>query len=306
MQALVDELRGHLQEAQSQGTETHIARARKRGKFLARERITLLLDKDSPFLELMPLAGLMHQGGFGPGGTTVIGIGYVNKRLCLINANIGTRKGGAVDYATSLKVLRLGEIALENSLPTINLVESGGANLPDQDRVFNNYGASFRAMSRRSKKGIPTLSVVFGNATAGGAYVPGMSDYTIMQKDAAKVFLAGPPLVKMATNEISNDEELGGAMMHSRISGVADFLAEDEEDAIRIARDVVKTLRTAKPHAAPTTPIVAPRYSAEEILGIVPANLKKPFDVRELLLRVVDNSQFTEFKTNYGITMVCC
>ena len=306
MQALVDELKGHLLEAQSQGTETHIARARKRGKFLARERITLLLDKDSPFLELMPLAGLMHQGGFGPGGTTVIGIGYVNKRLCLINANIGTRKGGAVDYATSLKVLRLGEIALENSLPTINLVESGGANLPDQDRVFNNYGASFREMSRRSKKGIPTLSVVFGNATAGGAYVPGMSDYTIMQKDAAKVFLAGPPLVKMATNEISNDEELGGAMMHSRISGVADFLAEDEEDAIRIARDVVKTLRNAKPYAAPTTPIVAPRYSAEEILGIVPANLKKPFDVRELLLRVVDNSQFTEFKTNYGITMVCC
>ncbi len=306
MQDLVGELNTHLQLAKNQGSETHIARARKRGKLLARERITLLLDKDSPFLELMPLAGLTHQGGFGPGGTTVVGIGYVNKRLCLINANIGTRKGGAVDYATSLKVVRLGEIALENRLPTINLVESGGANLPDQDRVFNNYGASFREMSRRSKLGIPTISIVFGNATAGGAYVPGMSDYTIMQKDAAKVFLAGPPLVKMATNEVANDEELGGAMMHSRISGVADFLADDEEDAISTARELVKTLRPAEPHAVPSASVIQPRYSADQILGIVPANLKRPFDVRELLLRIVDNSHFTEFKTNYGITMVCC
>ena len=306
MEKLVLELHQQLKNSQTQGTEASIARARKRGKFLARERIALLLDKDSPFLELMPLAGLMHEGGFGPGGTTVAGIGYVNKRLCLINANLGTRKGGAVDYATSLKVLRLGEIALENKLPTINLVESGGANLPDQDRVFNNYGASFREMSRRSKLGIPTISVVFGNATAGGAYVPGMSDYTIMQKDAAKVFLAGPPLVKMATNEIAKDEELGGANMHSRISGVADFLAEDEQDAISIARDVVKTLKPAKPYAAPHNPVVPPRYSAEELLGIVPANLKRAIDIREVLIRIVDNSEFTEFKTNYGVTMVCC
>ena len=283
MEKLVQELQLQLAKSHNQGTDASVARARKRGKFLARERIALLLDKNSPFLELMPLAGLTHQGGFGPGGTTVAGIGYVNKRLCLINANLGTRKGGAVDYATSLKVLRLGEIALENKLPTINLVESGGANLPDQDRVFNNYGASFREMSRRSKLGIPTISVVFGNATAGGAYVPGMSDYTIMQKDTAKVFLAGPPLVKMATNEIANDEELGGAMMHSRISGVADFLAEDEQDAISIARDVVKTLKPAQPNAAPSTPVVPPRYAADELLGIVPANLKRAIDIRLLL-----------------------
>ena len=306
MEKLIQELDEQLAKSQNQGTEASIARARKRGKFLARERITLLLDKDSPFLELMPLAGLTHQSGFGPGGTTVAGIGYVNKRLCLINANLGTRKGGAVDYATSLKVLRLGEIALENKLPTINMVESGGANLPDQDRVFNNYGASFREMSRRSKLGIPTISIVFGNATAGGAYVPGMSDYTIMQKDAAKVFLAGPPLVKMATNEIANDEELGGASMHSRISGVADFLADDEQDAISIARDVVKTLKPAETHAAPSKPVVPPRYSADELLGIVPANLKRAIDIREVIVRIVDNSEFTEFKTNYGITMVCC
>ena len=156
----------------------------------------------------MPLAGLQHENGFGPGGTTVAGIGYVNGRLCIVNSNLSTRKAGTVDYATSLKILRLSQIALENELPTINLVESGGANLPDQDSVFNNYGATFKQMSIRSKKGIPTISVVFGNATSGGAYVPGMSDYTIMQKSAAKVFLAGPPLVKMATNEDTNDEEL--------------------------------------------------------------------------------------------------
>jgi len=306
MEKLVQELQQHLAKSHTQGTDASVARARKRGKFLARERISLLLDKDSPFLELMPLAGLTHQGGFGPGGTTVAGIGYINKRLCLINANLGTRKGGAVDYATSLKVLRLGEIALENKLPTINLVESGGANLPDQDRVFNNYGASFREMSRRSKLGIPTISIVFGNATAGGAYVPGMSDYTIMQKNAAKVFLAGPPLVKMATNEIANDEELGGALMHSRISGVADFLAEDEQDAISIARDVVKTLKPPTPHIAPSTPVVPPRYAADELLGIVPANLKKAIDVREVIIRIVDNSDMIEFKANYGVSMICC
>jgi acetyl-CoA carboxylase carboxyltransferase component len=306
MARLVRELQEKIKKSRVQGTESSIARARKRGKFLGRERIALLLDKESPFLELMPLAGLTHEGGFGPGGTTVAGIGYVNKRLCLINANLGTRKGGAVDYATSLKILRIGKIALENKLPTINLVESGGANLPDQDRVFNNYGAAFREMSIRSKLGIPTISVVFGNATAGGAYVPGMSDYTIMQKDAAKVFLAGPPLVKMATNEIADDEELGGANMHSRISGVADFLADDEEDAITIARDLVKTLKKPNPHSTPTNTVLPPRYNAEELLGIIPTNLKKSIDVREVIIRIIDNSSFTEFKTNYGNTMVCC
>jgi acetyl-CoA carboxylase carboxyltransferase component len=306
MQVLVDQLNTHLAVAKKEGSDASIERARKRKKFLARERIQLLLDKDSPFIELMPLAGMLHQGGFGPGGTTVASIGYVNKRLCIVNANLSARKAGAVDYATSLKIKRLGDIAMENKIPTINLVESGGANLPDQDRVFNNYGATFRQMSLRSKQGIPTISVVFGNATAGGAYVPGMSDYTIMQKDTAKVFLAGPPLVKMATNEETNAEELGGAAMHSRISGVADFLADDEMDAINIARNVIKTLKPARPHFEPPKPIVPPRYKAEELLGIVPANLKKPVDVREVITRIVDGSEFTEFKENYGITMVCC
>jgi len=306
MQVLIDELHAHLTVAKTEGSKPSIDRARKRKKFLARERIQLLLDKNSPFIELMPLVGLLHEGGFGPGGTTVAGIGYINKRLCIVNANLSTRKAGTVDYATSLKIRRLGEIALENKIPTINLVESGGANLPDQDRVFNNYGATFREMSLRSKQGIPTISVVFGNATAGGAYVPGMSDYTIMQKDAAKVFLAGPPLVKMATNEDTNAEELGGATMHSHISGVADFLADDEMDAINIARNLVKTLKPHTPHFEPPKPIVPPRYKQDELLGILSANLKKPIDVREVIARIVDGSEFTEFKENYGITMVCC
>jgi acetyl-CoA carboxylase carboxyltransferase component len=184
-------------------------------------------------------------------------------------------------------------------------VESGGANLPDQDRVFNNYGEIFNKMSTRSKLGIPTISVVFGNATAGGAYVPGMSDYTVFQKNTAKVFLAGPPLVKMATNENTNDEELGGALMHSRISGDADFLAEDENEAITIARDIVKNLKINE-NKNETGKVLPPKYKIDELLGIIPVNLKKSFDVREVIVRIVDNSDFFEFKENYGISIVCC
>ena len=304
MKSLVSELNEHLKISHLQGNEIALKRAKERGKSLTRDKIAKLLDKDSPFLELMPLAGLKHENGFGPGGTTIAGIGLVKNKLCIINANIGTKKGGVVDYATSLKNLRLSQIAKENKLTTINLVESGGANLPDQDRVFNNYGAMFKEMSQRSKDGILSISIVFGNATAGGAYVPGMSDYTIMQKDQAKVFLAGPPLVKMATNEESTDEELGGAIMHSNLSGVSDFLAENEDDAIKIARDVVEF--NIKDN--PIKKIIdqnPPKYNKEEILGIIPENLKTPFDIRDLIVRFVDDSKFTEFKTNYGLTMKC-
>ena len=253
----------------------------------------------------MPLAGLKHEKGFGAGGTTVVVLGYVSNVLCLINANVATRKAGAVDYATSLKNLRLSQIAKENKLLTINLVESGGANLPDQDRVFNNYGKFFMEMSQRSKQGIPSISVVFGNATAGGAYVPGMSDYTIMQKNNAKVFLAGPPLVKMATNEDANDEELGGALMHSSISGASDFLADDEKHAIKIARDLVSKIK--KPEISKyEKEALSPRFDDDEILGIISSNLKKPFDIRELIMRFIDSSEYTEFKENYGKTMLCC
>ena len=246
MKKLLKELNSYFALSKSEGSKEKIKRTRTRKKLLAREKIDLLLDKKKPHIELMSLAGLKHENGFGAGGTTVVVLGYVSGTLCLINANVATRKAGAIDYATSLKNLRLSQIAKENKLLTINLVESGGANLPDQDRVFNNYGKFFMEMSRRSKDGIPTISVVFGNATAGGAYVPGMSDYSIFQKNAAKVFLAGPPLVKMATNEDAKDEELGGAVMHSTISGVSDFLAKDEKEAIEITKDLIKKIQKPK------------------------------------------------------------
>jgi len=300
----VKKLEKHLGESLFQGKESSLEKAKKSGKLLARERIELLLDQDSPFLELLPLAGMERRGGFGAGGTSVSGIGLVNGKLCMINSNVGTRKGGSVDYATVFKGLRIGQITRECKLPTINLVESGGANLPDQAEIFNYGGEGFREITRRSKMGISTISIVFGNATAGGAYIPGMSDFSIFQKKSAKVFLAGPPLVKMATNEIASDEELGGAEMHSRVSGVSDYLAEDELDGIRIARELMEFIHVEKPFLSPELPIEEPLNHSDEILGVVPADIKKPFDVRELIMRIVDGSKFSEFKAEYGNTMI--
>ncbi len=301
---LLEKLEKHLEESRFQGEQKHIDRARSQGKMLARERIELLLDQDSPFLELLPLSGLGGKG-FGTGGTTVGGIGLVSGRLCMAISNVGTNKSGSIDFPTLQKALRLGEIADENELPCINLVESSGANLPDQAKIFNLGGTSFREITRRSKKGIPSISVVFGNATAGGAYIPGMSDYAIFVKDQAKVFLAGPPLVKMATNEVVDDETLGGAEMHTKISGVSDYLAEDELDGIRIARELIATLKPAKTHFQPEGLAEEPVYSEEELLGIVPPDVKIPFDIREVIARTVDGSEFTEFKPDHGETLVC-
>ena len=305
MEKLLEKLEGHLEESRFEGKDKHIDKARSRNKMLARERIEMVLDQDSPFLELLPLAGMERKGGFGAGGTNVSGIGIVSGKLCMINSNVGTRKGGSVDYATVFKGLRIGDITRENKLPTINLVESGGANLPDQAKIFNYGGEAFREITRRSAMGLTTISVVFGNATAGGAYVPGMSDFAIFQKKAAKVFLAGPPLVKMATNEIANEEELGGAEMHSKISGVSDYLAEDELDGIRIARELMEIVKTTTPQLIPSGKIEAPKYHPHELLGVVPADPKTPVDVREVILRVCDGSRFSEFKPEYGNTMVC-
>ncbi len=304
MKELVQKLEQYMEEGRFQGKEKHIERARKRGKMLARERLELVLDKDSPFLELLPLAGMLRKGGFGAGGTNVSGIGLVKGKLCMISSNVGTRKGGSIDYATAFKGLRLGQITRENRLPSIGLVESGGANLADQAKIFNYGGESFREITRRSKMGISSIAVVFGNATAGGAYIPGMSDFAIFQKKAAKVFLAGPPLVKMATNEVSTDEELGGAEMHARISGVADYLAEDELDGIRMARELMEILDVPKPHFIPHGKIEEPLHDTEEILGVVPPNPKTPFDVRELIIRIIDGSRFSEFKPEYGRTLI--
>lgn len=304
MKKLLEKYNLAMEESRFQGKEKSIARARKRGKLLARERLELLLDKDSPFIELLPLAGMERKGGFGAGGTNVSGIGLVCGKMCMVSSNVGTRKGGSVDYHTTFKSLRIGQITRENRLPAITLVESGGANLPDQAKIFNYGGESFREITRRSKMGIPSIAVVFGNATAGGAYVPGMSDFAVFQKQKAKVFLAGPPLVKMATNEIATDEELGGAEMHSRVSGVTDYMAEDELDGIRIAREIMEIIDVGTPHFTPTEKIEPPIYEEEEILGVVSHDPKIPFDCRELITRVVDGSRFSEFKPEYGNTII--
>ena len=304
MSELIDKLNKHLEESRFQGKERHIEKAKKQGKLTARERIELLLDQDSFFLELLPLIGLNGEG-FGPGGTTVSGIGLVEGRLCLINANVGTNKGGAIDKATLQKTTRISEIAAENGLTVVNLVESSGANLPEQEQIFNYGGVIFREITRRSRQGLTTISVVFGNSTAGGAYVPGMSDYSIFVKNNAKVFLAGPPLVKMATNEVVDEETLGGADMHSRISGVSDYLAEDEYHALKLSREIIRNLAKPEINYHPYQNILPPLYDKEEILSIVPADVRKPFDARELIARIVDNSEFSEFKSNYGSTLVC-
>ena len=301
MQEKISELDAKYKEALFQGEPKYIERTKKTGRLLARERIELVLDPDSPFMELLPLAG-WGTDGFGTGGTLVAGIGFVSGRLSMINSNIGTIKGGAVDYTTLQKGLRIGAIAGENQLPIINMVESAGANLPDQAKIFNYGGANFRGITRRSKAGIPTISIVFGNSTAGGAYIPGMSDYVIMVKNEAKVFLAGPPLVKMATNEVTDEESLGGAKMHSTISGVSDYLAEDELDGIRLAREIMANLKT--PDINNQTCVKEPIYDKEEILGVVSADVRIPFDQRELIGRIVDGSEFSEFKPLYGSTLI--
>ncbi len=306
MLKLNEDLSQKLQESLFQGKEKHLEAAKKQGKFTARERIELLLDQDSPFLELMPLAGLKVKDSVAVGGTSVGGIGFVCGKLTMIISNVGTNKGGTVDYTTLQKSLRLSEIALENRLPSINFVESGGANLSEQAKIFNYGGASFREITRRSKLGIPTISIVTGNATAGGAYVPGMSDYSIFVKNNAKVFLAGPPLVKMATGEETDDESLGGAEMHSKISGVSDYMAEDELDAIRLARELMSYLKTDRDAYYPKEEVIEPVYSQEELLGIVSADFRIPFDAREVIARIVDGSDIHEFKPKFANTLVTC
>lgn len=304
MLKLLEKLNSLKEESLYQGEEKHIQRALKQGKLTARQRIDLLLDPMSPFLELMAFARL-DEKDFGVGGTVVGGIGLVSNKLCMIIANVGTLKGGAVDYTTLKKTIRLHQIAKENGLITLNLVESSGANLPDQARIFNEGGENFRALTQRSKLGYPSISIVFGNATAGGAYIPGMSDYTIMVQDKAHMFLAGPPLVKMATNEVTSEEELGGAHMHSYTSGASDFMAESEEAALELAKKLVRQF-SAESFAEEKRKgeMQAPKLDPEELLGIMPVSENKFVDAREVILRIIDASDFTDFKPNYGSTLI--
>ena len=294
----LDELQVEFDKALAGGGEKYVQRHRDRGKMTARERIEMLIDPDSPFLELCPLAAWGSQ--FQVGASVIIGIGVVEGVECMIAANDPTVKGGTSNPWTLRKSLRANAIARENRLPVISLVESGGADLPTQKEVFIPGGQGFRDLTRLSADGIPTIALVFGNSTAGGAYIPGMSDHVVMIDGASKVFLGGPPLVKMATGEESDDETLGGATMHARESGLADYLAVDEQDALRIGRRIVARLNWRKKGPGPIAASIEPRYDAEELLGIVPSDLKIPFNPRDVIARIVDDSDFDEFKPEYG------
>ncbi|MBI3782477.1 MAG: acyl-CoA carboxylase subunit beta [Deltaproteobacteria bacterium] len=295
-------LKEELAKSRAGGGEKYVKRHRERGKLMVRERIELLLDRDSPFLELSPLAAWGTE--FAVGAGVVTGIGVISGVECVVSGNDPTVKGGATNPYTLDKSFRAMEIAARNRLPLINLTESAGADLPVQAKIFVPGGATFKEITRRSAERIPTICLVFGNSTAGGAYVPGMSDYVVMVKGGAKVFLAGPPLVKMATNEETDEESLGGAEMHSRISGVSDYLAEDELDAIRLGREIVAHLNWRKLGAARMQAPEDPVYDPDELLGIGSLDVRRPFDVREVIARIVDGSRFEEFKTNYGTTLV--
>ena len=284
------------------GGEKYVARHRQRGKLLCRERVELLVDADTPLLELSPLAAWGTDFPVGAGMFT--GVGVVEGVECVIIANDPTVRGGTSTTATVRKTLRAMEIARENRLPLIYLVESGGADLPHQSEIFIPGGQSFRDLTRLSAMGVPTIALVFGNSTAGGAYVPGMCDYVVMIDQRSKVFLGGPPLVKMATGEESDDESLGGADMHSRVSGLADYFAVDELDALRLGRQIVRRLNHRKLGPGPRGAGRPPRHDPEQLLGIPSADLRVPFDPRDVLARLVDDSDFDEFKPRYGTSLV--
>jgi acetyl-CoA carboxylase carboxyltransferase component len=300
----LEKLEKALVKSREGGGPKYNDRHRAAGKLLPRERIELLVDRDAPFLELCPLAG--HDVRDQTTGAGVLGgIGVVSGVECLITASEATVKGGAISEIGMWKTGRLAEVAEQNGLPSLSLIESAGADLPNQHKIFVHGGRGFRDLTRRSKERTPTICLVFGSSTAGGAYVPGMSDYVVMVKQQAQVYLAGPPLVKMATGEESDHEELGGAEMHSRVSGVSDYLAEDERDAVRLGREIVAHLRWRKRGIVPPRAFAEPVYDADELLGIASADLKIPFDAREVIARIVDGSRFSEFKPLYGSSLVC-
>lgn len=287
-------------------------KARKRqlelGKLLPRERVEYLLDPGSPFLELSTLAGYQLYDDDVPAGGIITGIGQVMGQECVIVANDSTVKGGTYYPITVKKHLRAQEIAAENNLPCIYLVDSGGAFLPKQDEVFpdrDHFGKIFYNQANLSAKNIPQIAVVLGSCTAGGAYVPAMADECIMVKNQATIFLGGPPLVKAATGEIVSAEDLGGADVHTKISGVADYLAVDDRHALKIARKLVSHLNRRKPVKLDLQPSKPPEYDEKELLGIIPSDPHKPMDMHEIIVRIVDGSEFDEFKPLYGSTLIC-
>lgn len=303
MQSLWDEVAILMQSVPTIGGQRYVDRHRRRGKMLARERIEALVDPHSALLELSPLAGWGSEFPIGAGVVNCIGV--IEGVECAITATDMTYRGGSMNPRSVDKNMRLFEIARQNRLPYIALNESAGADLPHQADIFIRGGAGFKHQTQLSKAGIPTITVGFGPATAGGAYTPGMSDYTVFVKDRATAYLGGPPLVKMAIDEIVDEETLGGAEMHSRVSGLSDYLAVDEMDALRICRQIVGHLRWCKLGPGPTEPDEPPRYDPAELLGCASADLRVPFEIREIYARLLDGSRFEEFKPLHGERLVC-
>ncbi len=311
-QDLMHTFQGRMQQVKQGGGEKALARHRSRNKKTARERVEALFDSGTPFLELSPLAAYAMYDNAAPAAGMVTGIGVVHGREVMVVANDATVKGGTYFPITVKKHLRAQEIALENALPCVYLVDSGGAYLPLQAEVFpdrDHFGAIFYNQARMSAKGIPQIAAVMGSCTAGGAYVPAMSDESVIVKGNGTIFLGGPPLVQAATGEVVDAESLGGAEVHTRISGVADHFAEDDDHALHIVRNILENLNrpplSASTLASRCTEKEEPLYDAQEIYGIIPANSKKSFEVREIIARLVDGSRFQEFKHDFGTTLVC-
>ncbi|GAB2723948.1 MULTISPECIES: carboxyl transferase domain-containing protein [Comamonas] len=308
MRSIVEDLRAQSAKVAQGGGEAARAKHLGRGKLLPRDRVQMLLDPGTPFLELAPLAALNMYNNDAPGAGLIAGVGRVSGVDCMIVCNDATVKGGTYYPMTVKKHLRAQEVAAQNRLPCIYLVDSGGANLPNQDEVFpdrEHFGRIFYNQANMSAQGIAQIAVVMGSCTAGGAYVPAMSDESIIVKNQGTIFLGGPPLVKAATGEVVSAEDLGGGDVHTRLSGVADHLADNDTHALALARKAVSHLNKAKqPHAADKAP-QAPAYPADELYGVIPVDTRKPFDVREIIARIVDGSDFDEFKARFGATLVC-
>jgi 3-methylcrotonyl-CoA carboxylase beta subunit len=318
MRAAVDDLKARIAQAQQGGGDAARAKHTARGKLLPRERVQTLLDPGTPFLEIAPLAALgMYPDKDGsdsaPAAGLIAGIGCVNGVHCMIVCNDATVKGGTYYPLTVKKHLRAQEIAQQNNLPCVYLVDSGGANLPNQDEVFpdrDHFGRIFYNQAQMSAQGIGQIAVVMGSCTAGGAYVPAMSDETVIVKNQGTIFLGGPPLVKAATGEVVSAEDLGGGDVHTRLSGVADHLAQNDTHALGIARNIVRNLNINTPFTqqnracAAIESIAIPKYTADDLYGVIPTDTRKPFDVREIIARVVDGSEFDEFKVRFGSTLV--
>jgi 3-methylcrotonyl-CoA carboxylase beta subunit len=307
MKTLVEDLRSVVNHIRQGGSESAQEKHLARGKLLPRDRVRTLIDAGSPFLELSQLAAHGMYGESIPAAGIITGIGRVAGRECMIVANDATVKGGTYYPVTVKKHLRAQEIALENRLPCIYLVDSGGANLPHQDELFpdaQHFGRIFYNQAQMSAAGIPQLAVVMGMCTAGGAYIPAMCDQSVIVRNQGTIFLGGPQLVKAATGEIATAEEIGGADVHSRVSGVTDYYAQNDTHALAIARRITGLLNRVKQPALELWPPQEPRYDPAELYGVVPADIRKPYDARELIARLVDGSEFDEFKQLYGQTLV--